>query len=226
MKRNKTSKAWLRRHLTDPYVRQAQDEGYRSRAAFKLLEIAARDHLLKPGMTVVDLGAAPGGWSQAAAAAVGATGRVIAVDLIEMASLANVTFIPGDFREAAVWAQLEAILGGGQPDLVLSDMAPNLTGVAVTDQVRVMALAEVAVDFAVKRLKLDGAFLVKVFHGEGFEAFMRHMHQSFRRVHTRKPKASRGSSSEVYLVGLQPRRGAELAQEALDAPRHCCDSPG
>lgn len=226
MKRNKTSKAWLRRHLTDPYVRQAQDEGYRSRAAFKLLEIAGRDHLLKPGMTVVDLGAAPGGWSQAAAAAVGATGRVIAVDLIEMASLANVTFIPGDFREAAVWAQLEAILGGGQPDLVLSDMAPNLTGVAVTDQVRVMALAEVAADFAVKRLKLDGAFLVKVFHGEGFEAFTRHMRQSFRTVHTRKPKASRGSSSEVYLVGLQPRRGAELAQEALDAPRPFCDSPG
>ena len=226
MKRNKTSKAWLRRHLTDPYVRQAQDEGYRSRAAFKLLEIAGRDHLLKPGMTVVDLGAAPGGWSQAAAAAVGATGRVIAVDLIEMASLANVTFIPGDFREAAVWAQLEAILGGGRPDLVLSDMAPNLTGVAVTDQVRVMALAEVAVDFAVKRLKLDGAFLVKVFHGEGFEAFVRHMRQSFRTVHTRKPKASRGSSSEVYLVGLQPRRGSGLAQEPLDAPRPCCDSPG
>ena len=162
MKRNKTSKAWLHRHLTDPYVRQARDEGYRSRAAFKLLEIARRDRLLKPGMTVVDLGAAPGGWSQAAAAAVGATGRVIAVDVVEVAPLPGVTFVRGDFREQAVWEKLEAILAGGRPDLVLSDMAPNLSGVAVTDQARAIALAERALDFALQWLKPHGAFLVKV----------------------------------------------------------------
>jgi 23S rRNA (uridine2552-2'-O)-methyltransferase len=204
MKRNKTSKAWLHRHLTDPYVRQARDEGYRSRAAFKLLEIAGRDHLLKPGMTVVDLGAAPGGWSQAAAAAVGATGRVIAVDLIEMASLAGVTFVRGDFRETRVWAQLEARLEGRRPDLVLSDMAPNLSGVAVTDQARVIVLAEVALDFALQSLQPQGVFLVKVFHGEGFESYVRRMRRSFRTVHVRKPKASRDSSSEVYLLGSAP----------------------
>jgi 23S rRNA (uridine2552-2'-O)-methyltransferase len=148
MKRNKTSKAWLHRHLTDPYVRQARDEGYRSRAAFKLLEIVGRDHLLKPGMTVVDLGAAPGGWSQAAAASLGVTGRVIAVDLIEMAPIAGVTFIQGDFRAPAVRAELETRLASGRPDLVLSDMSPNLTGVAVTDQTRGIALAEAALQFA------------------------------------------------------------------------------
>jgi 23S rRNA (uridine2552-2'-O)-methyltransferase len=226
MKRNKTSKAWLQRHLSDPYVRQARDEGYRSRAAFKLLEIAGRDHLLKSGMTVVDLGAAPGGWSQAAAAAVGTTGRVIAVDSLEMVPLANVTFVRGDFREPAVWAELEAILGGGRPDLVLSDMAPNLSGVAVADQARGMALAELAADFAIKWLQPDGAFLVKVFHGERFEAFARQMRRSFRTLHTRKPKASRGSSSEVYLLGRGPSGDSGLAREALDAPGPRCDSPG
>ena len=225
MKRNKTSKAWLHQHLTDPYVRQARDEGYRSRAAFKLLEISSRDHLLKPGMTVVDLGAAPGGWSQAAAAAIGATGRVIAVDQVEMASLAGVTFVRGDFRDSAVWAELESIFQRGRPDLVLSDMAPNLTGVSVTDQARVIALADVAVDFAAQWLKPEGAFLVKVFHGEGFETFLRRMRRSFRTVHTRKPKASRDSSSEVYLLGLRPLASPGLAWEPLDAPRPRCDSP-
>jgi 23S rRNA (uridine2552-2'-O)-methyltransferase len=226
MKRNKTSKAWLHRHLTDPYVRQARDEGYRSRAAFKLLEIVGRDHLLKPGMTVVDLGAAPGGWSQAVAAAIGVTGRVIAVDLIELAPVAGVTFIRGDFRAPAVRAELETRLAGGRPDLVLSDISPNLTGVTVTDQTRVIALAEAALEFAVQCLKPDGAFLVKVFHGEEFEAFVRRMRRSFATVHKRKPKASRNSSSEVYVLGLRPLVAAEVAREPLTAPPARCDSPG
>jgi 23S rRNA (uridine2552-2'-O)-methyltransferase len=225
MKRNKTSKAWLHRHLKDPYVRQARDEGYRSRAAFKLLEIVGRDHLLKPGMTVVDLGAAPGGWSQAAAVVLGVTGRVIAVDLIEMAPIAGVTFIQGDFRAPAVRAELETRLAGGRPDLVLSDMSPNLTGVAVTDQTRGIALAEAALEFAVHCLQPDGAFLVKVFHGEEFEAFVRRMRRSFGTVQTRKPKASRNSSSEVYVLGLRPLAIAEVAREPLTAPRARCDSP-
>lgn len=226
MKRNKTSKAWLKRHLTDPYVRRAREVGYRSRAAFKLLEIARRDRLLAPGMTVVDLGAAPGGWSQAAAAAVGATGRVIAVDLVEMAPLAGVTIVRGDFREPAVWAELQGILAGDRPDLVLSDMAPNLSGVAVTDQARAVELAERALDFAVRWLKPQGAFLVKAFHGEGYEAFRQRMCRSFNTVHTRKPKASRDSSSESYLLGRMPLSGGELAREPLDEAAPRCDSPG
>jgi 23S rRNA (uridine2552-2'-O)-methyltransferase len=225
MTRNKTSRAWIRRHLTDPYVRQARDEGYRSRAAFKLLEIAKRDSLLKPGMTVVDLGAAPGGWSQAAATAVGAAGRVIAVDLAEMGPVAGVTFIRGDFRESAVLVQVESMLAGNPPDLVLSDMSPNLTGVAVTDQARAVALAELALEFAVRFLKPDGVFLVKVFHGGGFESFVRQMRKSFLEVHVRKPKASRDSSSEVYLVGRGPATAESLAQEPLASRRSRCDSP-
>lgn len=226
MKRNKTSKAWLRRHLTDPYVRQARDQGYRSRAAFKLLEIARRDRLFKPGMTVVDLGAAPGGWSQAAAAAVGAAGRVIAVDVVEVAPLPGVIFVRGDFREQVVWEKLEVALAGGRPDLVLSDMAPNLSGVAVTDQARAIALAERALDFALRWLKPHGAFLVKAFHGEGWEALRQRMDRSFKAVHTRKPKASRDSSSEFYLLGLTPLSGGELAWEPLSGAAPGCDSPG
>jgi 23S rRNA (uridine2552-2'-O)-methyltransferase len=225
MTRNKTSRAWIRRHLTDPYVRQARDEGFRSRAAFKLLEIAKRDSLLKPGLTVVDLGAAPGGWSQAAATAVGAAGRVIAVDLADMRPVAGVTFIRGDFREPAVLGQVESILAGHPPDLVLSDMSPNLTGVAVTDQARAVALAELALEFAVPFLKPDGVFLVKVFHGGGFESFVRQMRKSFFEVHVRKPKASRDSSSEVYLVGRGPATAGSLAQEPLASRRSRCDSP-
>lgn len=206
MKRNKTSKAWLHRHLTDPYVRQARDQGYRSRAAFKLLEIARRDRLFKPGMTVVDLGAAPGGWSQAAAAAVGAAGRVIAVDVVEVAPLPGVTFVRGDFREQAVWEKLETILAGGRPDLVLSDMAPNLSGVALTDQVRGIHLAELALEFACDKLASDGRFVVKVFQGSGFMEFRKAMEQAFAKVEVRKPKASRDRSAEVYLLGIRPRK--------------------
>lgn len=225
MKRNRTSKDWIRRHLTDPYVRQARNQGYRSRAAFKLLEIARRDKLLQPGMVVVDLGAAPGGWSQAAAAVVGLGGRVIAIDQVEMAPLAGVTFIRGDLREPEALAELASILAGRSVDLVLSDMAPNLTGVGVVDQARAIALAELALDVAVNCLKPEGAFLVKVFHGGGFEAFTARMRQSFRTVHVRKPKASRESSSEVFLLGRVPRVGFRVAREPLSTHRTRCDSP-
>ncbi|HYC45505.1 MAG TPA: RlmE family RNA methyltransferase [Burkholderiales bacterium] len=197
----KTSKAWMRQHVTDPYVRRASAEGYRSRAAFKLQQIAEKDKLLKPGMTVVDLGAAPGGWSQVAAKAVGDTGRVIAVDLAEMAQVHGVTAIVGDFQEQPTLAAVEAALEGRQADLVLSDMAPNLSGIATADQARSMGLAELALEFAVKHLKPHGNFLVKVFHGAGYDAFVGTMRRSFLQVSTRKPLASRSRSSEVYLLG-------------------------
>ena len=197
----KTSKAWMREHVTDPYVRRANAEGWRSRAAFKLQQIAEKDRLLKPGITVVDLGAAPGGWSQVAAKAVGTAGRVVAVDLLEMGSVPGVTVIAGDFSEQGTLAAVEAALGGGQADLVLSDMAPNLSGIAAADQARSIGLAELALEFAVKHLKPQGNFLVKLFHGAGYDAFVATMRRSFVQVLTRKPMASRSRSSEVYLLG-------------------------
>lgn len=200
----KTSKAWMRRHVTDSYVKRARQEGYRSRAAYKLQEIDAKDHLLGPGMTVVDLGATPGGWSQVAVERVGARGRVLALDLLEMEPVRGVEFLQGDFRDAAVEARLSGLLGAGGADLVLSDMAPNMSGVAVTDQARIMELAELAMDFASKWLKPGGHFLVKVFHGEGFDGFLKQMRLRFRRVVVRKPGASRDSSSETYLLGTGP----------------------
>lgn len=200
MARNKTSKAWMHEHVNDPYVRRAQAEGMRSRAAYKLQQLAERDKLLKPGMTVVDLGATPGGWSQVAAAAVGSSGRVVAVDLLEMTPVAGVTFIHGDFGDDAVLAQVEQALGGGRADLVLSDMAPNISGVAGTDQARSIGLAELALDFAVKHLKPRGNFLVKVFQGSGFEALVADIRRRFVQVAIRKPEASRSRSSEVYVV--------------------------
>jgi 23S rRNA (uridine2552-2'-O)-methyltransferase len=199
MKRSKTSKQWMREHVNDPYVQLAQREGYRSRAAYKLLEIDARDHLLKSGMVVVDLGATPGGWSQVAAAK---GCRVIALDLLPLQPLPGVEFIQGDFREDGVLAQLEQQLGGRPVGLVISDMAPNISGVAMSDQARAMQLAELALDFASQHLRPGGAFLVKVFQGAGFEAFIRLMRGRFDRVVTRKPKASRDRSSELYLLGL------------------------
>jgi 23S rRNA (uridine2552-2'-O)-methyltransferase len=209
MARHKTSKAWMHEHVNDPYVRRAQAEGMRSRAAYKLQQLAERDKLLKPGMTVVDLGATPGGWSQVAAAAVGPSGRVVAVDLLEMAPVAGVTFIHGDFGDDAVLAEVEQALGGERADLVLSDMAPNISGVAGTDQARSIGLAELALDFAVKHLKPRGNFLVKVFQGSGFEALVTHIRHRFVQVAIRKPAASRNRSSEVYVVakGLKPNRG-------------------
>lgn len=201
MKRSKTSKQWMREHVNDVYVQRAKSEGYRSRAAYKLLEIAARDKLLRPGMVVVDLGAAPGGWSQVARTQVGARGLVLALDLLEMEPLPGVTFLQGDFRENAVVAALAAALAGRTIDLVLSDMSPNISGIAMSDQARVMHLAELALEFAAKHLKHGGNLLVKVFQGSGFQEFLRQMRTQFKNVATRKPEASRGRSSELYLLG-------------------------
>jgi 23S rRNA (uridine2552-2'-O)-methyltransferase len=200
MKPSKTSKQWMREHVNDPFVQLAQKEGYRSRAAYKLLEIDAKDHLLKPGTVVVDLGATPGGWSQVAAARVGRSGKIIALDLLPLNPLAGVDFIQGDFREAAVLRQLEEFLQGKPVGLVIPDMAPNMSGVASADQARAMHLAELAMEFALEHLKPDGSFLVKVFQGAGFEEFIKLMRSRFARVVTRKPKASRDRSSEVYLL--------------------------
>jgi len=200
MKRTKTSKAWMMEHVTDRYVQLAKHEGYRSRASYKLLEIIERDHLLKSGMRVVDLGATPGGWSQVVAQKLAGQGKVIALDLLEMAPLAGVTFIQGDFREDAVLAELVKTLDDRPVDLVISDMAPNLSGVGLVDQARVMHLAELALEFALQHLKPGGSFLVKVFQGDGFDEYIRAMRGHFRQVATRKPKASRSRTNETYLL--------------------------
>lgn len=197
----------MREHVSDVYVQRAKSDGYRSRAAYKLLEIAARDGLLKPGMVVVDLGATPGGWSQVAVAKVGARGLVIALDRLEMAPLPGVIFLQGDFREAAVVAELEQTLAGRSIDLVLSDMSPNISGIGVSDQARAMHLAELALEFAAKHLNPGGNLLVKVFQGSGFQEFLSRMRAMFERVVTRKPEASRGRSSELYLLA-KGRRGS------------------
>ncbi|HEX6003389.1 MAG TPA: RlmE family RNA methyltransferase [Burkholderiales bacterium] len=207
MTRTKRGRRWIEQHVRDPYVRQARAEGLRSRAAYKLQQIASRDRLFRPGMTVVDLGAAPGGWSQVAARAVAPGGRVYAVDLLDIAPLAGVSALRGDVQDKAVQAMLEAALGEHCVDLVLSDMAPNISGVAAADEARVMALAELAQMFALKHLKPQGKLLVKVFHGAGFEAYRAALRQNFREVAVRKPQASRSRSSEVYLLaqGLRAR---------------------
>lgn len=191
----------MQEHVNDPYVQQAKKDGWRSRAAFKLLEIDAKDKLLKRGEVVVDLGATPGGWSQVAVQRVGESGLVLALDLLEMAPIRGVHFIQGDFREDAVLAQLEEALGEREVGVVLSDMAPNMSGVAVMDQARVMHLAELGLDFSRAHLKPEGAFLVKVFQGRDYEAFVRAMRETFQNVVVRKPDASRDRSAEVYLLG-------------------------
>ncbi|MGC2520821.1 MAG: RlmE family RNA methyltransferase [Burkholderiales bacterium] len=191
----------MRAHVRDPYVQQAKKSGYRSRAAYKLIEIAARDRLLRPGMAVVDLGAAPGSWSQILAERAGPAGCVIAVDLLEVAPIPGLTVIRGDFRDAAVLGQIEAALGGVQLDLVVSDMAPNLSGIGATDQARSVHLCELALEFAKAHLKTEGAFLVKVFQGAGYPEFLAAMRNAFVTVASRKPGASRGRSSEMYLLG-------------------------
>ena len=201
IKKNKFSKQWMREHVNDPFVQLAQKEGYRSRAAYKLLEIDAKDCLLKSGMVVVDLGATPGGWSQVAAAKVGRGGKVIALDILPLDPLAGVDFIQGDFREVEVLRQLEDLLQGIPVGLVISDMAPNISGVTSADQARAMHLAELAMEFALEHLKPDGRFLVKVFQGTGFEDFYKLMRSHFAKVVTRKPRASRDRSSEQYLLG-------------------------
>ena len=194
-------KSWMQEHVSDAYVKRARAEGMRSRAAYKLDEIAVRDRLLKPGMVVVDLGAAPGGWSQVAAGRVGPRGRVIALDILEMPSLPGVTFLRGDFRDDATLAELERVLAGQRADLVLSDLAPNLSGIASSDQAQALELAELALDFALKHMKPKGNFLVKTFQGVGFEEYLRSLRSRFSAVAVRKPEASRDRSREVYLLG-------------------------
>ncbi len=210
MPRSKSSSAWLKRHVNDPYVHRARAQGYRSRAAYKLLELLKRDGLVHAGDTVVDLGAAPGSWSQALIERVGRAGRVIAVDLLEIAPIPGVTIIRGDFREETVLRRLEDALEGRKLDLVVSDMAPNLGGVRATDQARSIDLCELALEFARVRLKPNGAFLVKVFQGAGYPEFLAAMRGVFIDVSSRKPGASRGDSSEMYLLGegLKARTGS------------------
>ena len=188
-------------HVNDPYVQLAKKEGWRSRAAFKLMEIDDKDRLLKPGEVVVDLGATPGGWSQVAAQRVGKSGMVFALDLLEMAPIHGVHFIQGDFREDEILAQLETQLGGRQVGLVMSDMAPNMSGVPLVDQARIMHLAELGLEFSRQHLKPEGAFLVKVFQGSDFECFVKAMRATFSSVVVRKPDASRDRSAEIYLLG-------------------------
>jgi 23S rRNA (uridine2552-2'-O)-methyltransferase len=190
----------MQRHINDEYVKRSKREGFRSRAAYKLLEIQEKSQVLRPGQVVVDLGAAPGGWSQVAADLVGPKGEVIAFDILEMDPLPGVTFIQGDFREDAALQLLEGVLDGRQLDLVISDMAPNVSGVAAVDQPRAMFLCELALDFCVQHLRPGGGFVCKVFHGEGFDQWMREVKSRFGRAVTRKPKASRANSREVYLV--------------------------
>jgi len=199
MKKSHSSKQWLRRHVEDPYVQRSKREGYRSRAAYKLIEIDERDKLLRPGMVAVDLGAAPGGWSQVLAKQAG-KGTLVAIDLLEVAPIAGVTMIRGDFTRTEGLTELTAALGGRKADLILSDLSPNLTGIAFTDQARSMELAELGFDFALKHLKADGAFLVKVFQGVGYEDFLKSMRLAFEKVVVRKPDASRDESAEQYLL--------------------------
>jgi 23S rRNA (uridine2552-2'-O)-methyltransferase len=196
----------MQEHLNDAFVKQAQKDGYRARAAYKLIEIDDKDHLIKPGMVVVDLGSAPGSWSQVAAQRIKGQGKIIALDILPMVGIGGVDFIQGDFREDEVLEELEGRLNGQPIDLVISDMAPNISGISSVDQANAAYLTELAVDFSLKWLKPNGNFLVKVFIGEGFEEIVKLMRESFEKVVTRKPKASRDRSSEVYLLGLK-RKG-------------------
>jgi 23S rRNA (uridine2552-2'-O)-methyltransferase len=191
----------MREHVSDHFVHRAKAEGYRSRAAFKLMEIDDKDRLICPGETIVDLGASPGGWSQVAAERLKGRGRIVALDMLEMEPLEGVDFIQGDFDEDATLEKLENLLSGGKPGLVLSDMAPNISGIPLSDQARMMHLAGLGLDFARRWLKPDGAFLVKVFQGSDFDAFVKAMRAAFAAVATRKPGASRDRSAELYLLG-------------------------
>lgn len=201
MKKHRSNKRWLQEHHADTYVRQARQEGYRSRAAYKLMEIDRRDRLLRPDMTVVDLGAAPGGWSQVAAQRVGPKGVVIALDVLDMEPVAGVRFIRGDFRDQPAVEALHERLGAAAVDLVISDMAPNISGMEDIDQPRSLYLAELALDFARKVLRPGGDMLVKVFQGSGTDAFTRELRASFAKVVVRKPQSSRARSREIYLLG-------------------------
>ena len=204
-KKHRSNPAWIKRHVTDPFVKRSVQEGYRSRAAYKLTEIADADRLLHPGMTVVDLGAAPGSWTQVvrrrlAAADGSLRGRIIALDILPLDPIPEVGFIQGDFRDEAVEQELGALLAGANVDVVLSDMAPNLSGIAASDAARSLHLAELAAEFACKHLKPDGVLLVKAFQGSGYSQFVERLKRDFRSVATRKPEASRETSAEVYLL--------------------------
>ena len=203
--RSKSSQRWLKEHHSDPFVKKARAEGLRSRAAYKLEELVERDGLLKPGMVVVDLGAAPGGWSQWVRQELGGSGRVIALDILEMPPLAGVEFLHGDFREDEVLSRLEASLGGRPVDLVLSDMAPNKSGVDAVDMPRAMYLSELAMDFADRHLKVEGDFLIKLFQGVGFDDYVRELRRRYAKVSIRKPQASRKRSPEVYALARAKR---------------------
>ena len=211
MKRTKTSKAWMQQHLSDEFVKRAQKEGYRARAAYKLMEIDDKDKLIKPGMTIVDLGSTPGSWSQVVVQRLLdkssglVSGKVIALDVLDMQGIPYVEFIQGDFREDSVLSQLETALNNKPIDLVIADMAPNMSGVVSADQANAMYLTELALDFSVKWLKPQGNFLVKVFIGEGFDEMLKSMRLHFDKVVSRKPKASRDRSNEVYLLGLSKK---------------------
>ena len=202
MKVTRTSKAWMQEHLNDEFVKRAQKEGYRARAAYKLIEIDDKDKLIKPGMTIVDLGSTPGSWSQVAVQRLKGQGKVIALDILDMTGIAGVTFIQGDFREEAVLKQLQEAINNKPVDLVIADMAPNISGVKDVDQAGATYLTELALEFSKDWLKPNGNFLVKVFIGAGFDEIVKTMRGHFDKVVTRKPKASRDRSSEVYLLGL------------------------
>lgn len=207
MKREAKSKEWMRRHVADPFVKAAKAQGYRSRAAFKLIEIDDHDRLIRSGMFVVDLGATPGSWAQVLAERTGTRGKVLALDILPMEPLAGVTFIQGDFREQSVLETLEKSLAGMPVDLVVSDMAPNLSGVAASDQARSQDLCELALEFAQAHLKPGGAMLIKAFQGSGYPEFLARMRKAFESVASRKPSASRDSSAEMYLLGRGMRSG-------------------
>jgi 23S rRNA (uridine2552-2'-O)-methyltransferase len=201
MSKSKSSKQWLKEHFDDAYVRRSQADGYRSRASYKLLELHDKDRLIRPGMLVVDLGAAPGGWSQVAVRLVQPGGKVIASDILEMEPLPGVDFVCGDFTEESCLQKILDLVDGRRIDLVISDMAPNMSGMADIDQPRAMELVELAMDFASKTLKPQGSLLMKVFQGEGFEAVLKQMRADYQQVVSRKPDASRSRSKELYLLG-------------------------
>ncbi|MBF8741500.1 23S rRNA (uridine(2552)-2'-O)-methyltransferase RlmE [Pseudomonas guariconensis] len=199
--RSKSSHNWLREHFNDPFVKQAQKDGYRSRASYKLLEIQEKDKLIRPGMSVIDLGAAPGGWSQVTSRLIGGQGRLIASDILKMDSIPDVTFIQGDFTQDEVLQRILEAVGDSHVDLVISDMAPNMSGTPAVDMPRAMFLCELALDLATRVLRPGGDFLIKIFQGEGFDQYLKDVRSKFDKVQMRKPSSSRDRSREQYLLG-------------------------
>lgn len=200
MARSKSSHNWLREHFNDPFVKQAQKDGYRSRASYKLLEIQEKDKLIRPGMSVIDLGAAPGGWSQVTSRLIGGQGSLIASDILDMDAIADVTFIKGDFTDDTVLARILEAVGDSQVDLVISDMAPNMSGLSAVDMPKAMFLCELALDLSGRVLRPGGDFLIKIFQGEGFDSYLKTVRQMFEKVQMRKPSSSRDRSREQYLL--------------------------